>query len=91
MTVPENQYTERPVAGGVQRRFQFENGYGASAVCHPGSYGGDLGRWEVTVTDEDGRFIYDTPITDGVLGWLTEAERDNVVRAIAALPKKGAK
>lgn len=62
----------RALNGGVQWRFNFVNGYGASVVRHSFSYGGDYGLWEVAVTDHDGHLRYDTPITDDVVGWLTE-------------------
>jgi hypothetical protein len=82
-------YTEHAVMGGVQRRYEFENGYGASAVCHPYSYGGPAGLWEIAVLDKDGHLTYDTPITDDVLGYLSEADRDKWLEVIAALPKGG--
>jgi hypothetical protein len=49
----------------------FENGYGASVVSHPMSYGGKMGLYELAVLDKNGELTYDTPITDDVIGYLT--------------------
>jgi hypothetical protein len=83
--------TFEPVAthdlhGGEQRKYKFENGYGASVVCHAYSYGGEAGLCELAVLDLDGRLTYTTPITDDVLGYLTEEEVQEALGKIAALP-----
>ena len=77
---------ERSVYGGTQRRYRFLNGYGASVVCHQYSYGGDDGLWELAVLDRDGYLTYDTPITDDVIGWLTEDAVEEKLTAISKLP-----
>ena len=69
--------TIRPNMGGVQYLFEFENGYGASVIKHFGSYGSSDDKWELAVIQfDDGGFdlVYDTPITDDVLGYLTDEE-----------------
>ena len=53
---------------------EFDNGYGVSVVRTPYSYGGDKGLYEMAVLDKTGRVTYDTPITNDVLGYLTEDE-----------------
>ena len=68
---------KRPLNGGTQEVFRFANQYGAS-VIRGGSvaYGG----LELAVLkfdgdgDEDYELCYTTPITDDVLGHLTEDE-----------------
>ena len=55
--------------GGVQYVFKFDN-YGASVVCHDGSYGGKENLWELAVLNAEGEITYDTPITSDVIGWL---------------------
>ena len=86
--------TERPHPagmGGVQKLFRFPNGYGASVVQFPYSYGGDSGLWELAVIrysgEDDDAFslAYDTPITDDVLGHLSERDVDALLDQVAAL------
>ena len=50
-----------------------------------GSYGNEDGLWELGVT-QDGSLTYDTPITDDVIGRLTEDEVQTTLAQIAALP-----
>lgn len=67
---------------GAQYIFKFDNGYGASVVKHDFSYGHESGLWELAVIkflpdspltfrSEDWNIEYDTPITDDVLGHLS--------------------
>ena len=79
-----------PAMGGVQHRFKFPNGFGASVVRHEYSYGGSKGLWELAVLDADGHIAYDTPITDDVLGYLVDAEVTDALDRIAALPEASA-
>jgi hypothetical protein len=58
---------------------------GASVVMHPGSYGFARGLWELAVLDREGEITYDTPITDDVLGWLTEEDVEKTLQEIANL------
>jgi hypothetical protein len=81
LTLPSN-----PCNGGVQHKASFPNGYGASVVRHSFSYGNESGLWELAVLKDDS-ICYDTPITDDVLGHLTEAEVNEILDQIEALPK----
>ena len=72
--------------GGEQRHFRFDNGYGASVIRNPRSYGGDKDLFELAVLDAQGHLTYDTPVTDDVIGWLSEAEVQDTLAQIAALP-----
>jgi hypothetical protein len=74
--------------GGIQYHFKADNGYGASIVQHPFSYGSNLGLWELAVIGKDGRICYDTPITSDVLGHLTEEDVNSTLEQIAALPSE---
>lgn len=85
----------RPMNGGIQYVAIFPNGYGASIVQHDFSYGGINGKWELAVLcdifgepfNEDFEFgiCYTTPITDDVLGYLSEFEVNETLDKIKDL------
>lgn len=75
----------RSLHDGVQRRYVFPNGFGASVVRHSFSYGSEQGLWELAVTDENGKLTYDTPITDDVIGHLDDDAVHDLLAAIAHL------
>lgn len=77
---------EDALVAGTQWKFKFPNGYGASVIDD--GYGARQGLYELAVLDLDGHLTYDTPITDDVLGFLTEAEVAEALSAIAALDRK---
>jgi hypothetical protein len=84
-TLPSNQ-----IHDGIQYLAFYPNGYGASIVQHRFSYGRDQGGdlWELAVikgTEEDWDICYDTPITSDVLGYLSEADVEDVLLQIEAL------
>lgn len=68
---------------------KFSNGYGASVIRGPYSYGGDKGLYElavITCTDDNEYFLcYSTPITDDVIGHLTPDEISVLLEKIEAL------
>lgn len=70
---------------GVQARHDFPNGYGVSVIRGPYTYGGREGLYELAVF-KDGGLCYDTPITDDVLGHLTEDEVTDLLGKVEALP-----
>ena len=63
------------VNNGVQHKYAFSNGYGASVVKHDFSYGGKNGLWELAVldfsVDSEGELCYTSGITDDVIGHLS--------------------
>ena len=71
--------------GGVQAVVQFLNGYGASIVQTPYTYGGDQGLYELAVFGKDGNITYDTPITSDVEGNLSEGDVSNLLVKIKEL------
>jgi hypothetical protein len=70
---------------GVQGRMTFENGYGVSVVSHTYSYGGKDGLFEVAVLGKDGNLTYDTPVTNDVIGYLTEEDVTDVMKQVQNL------
>lgn len=76
--------THRERFGGEQYIFEFENGYGASVVRFSGSYGGDKGLYELAVL-HNGEICYDTPITNDVVGYLTDDAVEKLLEDIKNL------
>ena len=77
------------INNGVGLIVEFDNGYGASIVCHDRSYGGpfkigESNLYELAVL-HDGHLCYDTPITDDVLGWQTIEEINETLKEIEKL------
>jgi hypothetical protein len=70
--------------GGVMSRIYFENGYGASVVNTPYTYGGDKGLYELAVIKDD-ELCYDTPITNDVIGYLRPEDVTDVMEKIQQL------
>lgn len=74
----------------VQARHSFPNGYGVSVVRGRGTYGSEDGLYELAVTHPGIGLVYDTPITDDVLGRLTEADVSEAMAEVEALPPRTA-
>ena len=70
--------------GGIQKTCKFDNGYGASVIRHKGSYGYAQGKWELAVL-EGGELCYTSPITEDVIGHLTEDEVELILKQIKEL------
>lgn len=76
---------------GVQYLYKFTNGYGASVIINPYSYGWDEGLWELAVIKWQGKdfhLCYDTPITDDVERYLTPEEVLELLDEIKELSMK---
>jgi hypothetical protein len=65
-------------------RIMFDNGYGASVIIGPHTYGGEDGLYELGVLDKDGKLTCDTPVTSDVEGWLSE---DDVTKLMEQIQK----
>ena len=75
---------------GTAHLYRASNNYGASVVCHSFSYGGKQGLYELAVVyfaDESDNFeiVYNTPITDDVIGNLTDEQVMDYLSQIEAL------
>jgi hypothetical protein len=70
---------------GVRATITFDNGYGASIVKTPYTYGGDNGKYELAVLGTNGDLTYDTPITDDVIGYLSPTEITDIMKQIQKL------
>jgi hypothetical protein len=79
------EFKELPDGMGIQCRIEFPNGYGASIVKGPYTYGGRDGLFELAVLGSGGELTYDTPITNDVLGYLSEEDVEHYVNEIKDL------
>ena len=79
------QINDAPFMVGKRSRMHFDNGYGVSVVSHSYSYGGSDGLYEVAVLDSDDNLTYETPVTDNVIGYLTEEDVTDVMKQVQEL------
>jgi hypothetical protein len=84
MTFNDLTFLPSTYADGVHAIVTFDNGYGASIVKTDRSYGGKEGLYELAVLF-DGLISYDTPITNDVIGFLTEDEVTELLQKIEDL------
>lgn len=89
MTFDDLDFGRHPNWGGesIQARVSFDNGYGASVVSSPYSYGGPEGLYELAVCTKHG-LCYDTPITSDVEGHLSPEDVTALLARIEALPAR---
>jgi len=85
---------------GIRAIAKFDNGYAASVIRGPCSYGGPEGHYELAILREAGgdySLCYDQTLThpdghavrvDDVLGWLTPDLVDHYLNEIAALKRR---
>lgn len=86
---------ERSIYDGIQKIWCFKNNFGASVIHHRGSYGYKEGLWELAVLyfeigKDDFKYsiVYDTPITDDVLGYLNETQVEEILEKIKNLKEE---
>jgi hypothetical protein len=73
-------------AGGEISRLFFDNGYGVSVVRGPFTYGGPAGLFELAILDaQTQKLVFNTPITDDVIGHLTEEDVTQLMAEIQLL------
>ena len=80
---------DRLINNGKQYIFKFENKYGASVVKNIYSYGYDNDLWELAIikfnNDESFEIIYDSELSDDVLGYLTDEKVVEYLKQIKEL------
>ena len=81
----ELSFQQHPMGIGKQCIVQFPNGYAASIVQGPHTYGGENGLYEIAVFGKDGQITYETSITNDVLGHLSEEEVEKTLLDIKNL------
>lgn len=77
--------SEHHFGTGIQQLWTFTNGYSASVVKFPGSYGYDNNQWELAILDSNMELDYTTPITDDVVGYLSVSDVHDYLERIANL------
>ena len=84
-------FKRRAIGEGVQYIFKFPNGYGASVLKTPGSFGYKEDAWELAVVLFDKKepdvwkLCFTTAITDDVIGNLPNGQVQNLLGKIKAL------
>ena len=73
------------MCGGMQWKFKFENGYGASVIND--GYGKEEGSFELAVLNDKG-IDYSTSITSDVEGYLKEKDVKKLLNRISKLSNK---
>ena len=73
---------------GVRALHAFANGYSASVIQTPFSYGGEDGLYELAVISPLGELDYWTSITTDVEGRLTKDDVTRLLQQIESLPQK---
>ena len=87
-TFNDLQFKEHPkgaVYGGIISRIIFDNGYGATIVQGPHTYGGADGLYELAVVGKNDEICYDTPVTSDVEGYLSETQVTDLLIKIQQL------
>lgn len=79
------QINDAPFMVGKKTRMHFDNGFGVSVVSHSFSYGGKRGLYEIAVLDKNGELTYDTPVTNDVIGYLSETGVTKVMKEVQEL------
>ena len=74
--------------GMARVRIIFNNGYVASLISGYKAYCNRNSPYEIAVMDKDYNILHDTPITDDVLGYLTENQVLDYLEEISNLPER---
>ncbi len=93
MNFTDLDFQSHPFGNGIQALKFFDNNYGVSVVRFTtpfgaGSYGSEEGLYEVAIlkgVEDEWEICYDTPITEDVLGHLTEEHVTNLLSQVQSL------
>ena len=71
----------------------FDNHQGVSVVRGPYTYGGRKGLYELAVIymapeDKESQLVYDTPVTNDIMGYLTPDNVTDIMAQVEALPPR---
>ena len=72
-----------------RHKYVFKNGYGASVIHNPYSYGLELAVLKHNNETEEWNLTYDTKITDDVVGYISgKEELEKLLNMISQLEKE---
>lgn len=78
-------YLAEKYAESKQAKMSFDNGYGISVLFGSMFYSNGIDTYEVGIL-KNGALCYTTPITNDVIGYITEEEVTDIMRKIQELP-----
>lgn len=84
-------HTKKSIFGNNQAVFKFPNGYGASLIQGPSTYGGNEGLFELGVlifNDTEWELCYTTSVANDVIGHLNEDDVVEILNKIYKLKKR---
>lgn len=84
-TFKDLEFKPHSMGGGIMSRLSFDNRYGVSVVRTSFTYGGKEGLYELAVLDKHGNLTYDTPVTNDVIGYLSEDEVSDIMEQVQKL------
>ena len=79
---------DRESGNSIHHIYEFPNEYGASVFQNKYSKGNEDGLYQLAVL-KNGEFCYDTPITNDVIGYLSNDKVVEYLQRIEELPKEG--
>ncbi len=77
-------FKPHPFMPGIKAELSFDNGYSVSVIQGTFSYTDGTNEYELAIK-KHGKFCYDTPITNDVLGHLSKEEVTEVMKKVQEL------
>ena len=83
-TFKDLKFELHPIGSGMRATADFDNGYSVSVVCGDLFYSNGMDTYELAIL-KDRHICYNTPITDDVIGYLSEDEVTEVMKRVQEL------
>lgn len=92
-TFKDIDFQPHSVGDGLSGKIFFDNGYGVSVVRFKindrySSYTNNEDEWELAIlfgNEKEWELTYNTPITNDVIGWLTEDKVTDIMKKVQEL------
>ena len=93
ITFKDIEFQPHSMGDGLMGKIFFDNGYGVSVVRFKiydrySSYTNNENEWEVAVlfgNEKEWELTYNTPITNDVIGWLSEVDVTEIMKKVQEL------